>query len=153
MCTRHKTLPRLYLESNYLMSICTGRTPGADALLQAPVSIELAIPAVCRDPDIHAQDFKKSLAAADAALTQYLAQSENRLLDAMASLLARARVVQSSAAVLSRSAHSYLSEPTDDIIAAGFQQPTLTDAMRGAGVETLGTQLQFCLEWAARFSS
>jgi hypothetical protein len=83
-----------------------------------------------RDPDIHAQDFKKSLAAADAALTQYLAQSENRLLDAMASLLARARVVQSSAAVLSRSAHSYLSEPTDDIIAA-----------------------QFCLGWLARISN
>lgn len=191
-------MARLYIETNYLMSICTGRTPRAETLLAAPESIELAIPGLCiteaykafaglrydktqfrkpfpkqiddvgRDVDVHAQEFKRSLAAADAALTQYLGQSEARLLDAMQGVLSRARIVHPSAGVLMRRLYSHLSEPTDDIIAAsiiedatqhaaapmaffsedqGFQQPSLGDAMIAANIENLDSQLSSRLEW------
>jgi hypothetical protein len=39
-------LKRLYLETNFLMSVCTGRTPGAGELLNIEPTVELAIPIV-----------------------------------------------------------------------------------------------------------
>jgi hypothetical protein len=123
-----------------------------------------------RDAGIHAQSFKSNLAAAEAALTAYLAESEQRLFDAIGDTLARARVVESSAAVLSRQAHSYLSDPTDDMIAASviedalrrqddqmaffsedadFGQPSLVDAMRAAGIERFN-DINACLAWVEK---
>lgn len=175
-------MTRIYVETNLVMSVATGRTPRAKGLLDLPVDIEIAIPLVClmeahtafksikaaklnlkdpfpreindigRDPDAHAQEFARMLAAADSALTDYLDQSERRLMDAIRGLASRARLVSSSPAVLQRAVHSYLSDPTDDMIVASviqdaeeipsgrmaffsedekLKQPTLVAAMQG----------------------
>jgi len=190
-------LTRIYVETNLLMSVATGRTPRARELLDLPVHVELAIPLACfmeahsafksikaaklnlrdpfpreindvgRDPDTHAQKFARTLAAADSALTDYLDQSERRLMNAIRGLASRARLVLSSPAVLERSLHSYLSDPTDDMIAASviqdaeetpsdrmaffsedekLKQPTLIAAMQRAGV-TMLDGIEVCLAW------
>jgi hypothetical protein len=179
------------------MSIATGRTPKAIDLLNLPNDVEVAIPVVCfmeaheafksmkaakldltypfpgeisdvgRDPDVHAQEFARMLAAADRALTEYLAQSERRLNDAIHCLSSRARLVSSSPAVLQRAIHRYLSDATDDMIAASviedatespisrmaffsedekLKQPSLVEAMRNVGI-TMPSGVDRCLEW------
>jgi len=142
-------LKRLYIETNYLMSICTGRTAQAHDLLRSSASVEFAMPAVCvmeaykafsamrsakeefmapftsqtsdigRDLGPHAQHFRRNLDAAAAALIAYLTESEQRLIRAIDDVTSLGRLVQSSAAVLGRR-RPRLSDPADDIIAASI---------------------------------
>ena len=137
---------RLYLETNFLMSVCTGRTPKADELLDLGEDVEIVLPIVCfmeahhgfkgdriakirfkepfesqidniiRHKDAHAQEAARALAAADAALVRYLDDSERRLTDVIERTSARARLITSSREVLARKVHSYRSDPTDDMI-------------------------------------
>ena len=179
------------------MSICTGRTPRAKELLAIGASVEIPIPVVSfmeahqafksvkaaklrfkqpfqneiqdvgRDPSARAQEFVRTLAASDAALVEYLAESEERLVDAIHRVATIARLVSPSVEVLDRRAHSFLSDPTDDMIAAaiiedalkdptekmaffseddGFAQPSLADAMTKAGIEPL-VGVDSCFVW------
>jgi hypothetical protein len=180
------------------MSIATGRTPRASEVLELPPGVQIAIPLVCfmeahsafkrvkeaklklkdpfpreisdigRDPDINAQLFAKALAGAESALTDYLEQSQQRLVEAIRHLASRARLVSSRPAVLQR-AHSYLPDPTDDMIVASIiqdakedphsrmaffsedeklERPTLMVAMQQAGV-TMLNGIDACLAWCA----
>jgi predicted transcriptional regulator len=179
------------------MSICTGRTPKAADLLGMLDEIEIAIPVVAfmearhafkavkaaklrfkqpfqneiqdvgRDPNARAQEFVRMLAASDAALVEYLAESEQRLIEAIHQIATKARLVNPSAEVVDRRVHSFLSDSTDDMIAAsiiedalnlpadrmaffseddGFGQPSLVDAMTKAGIYPL-RGIDTCLAW------
>ncbi len=190
-------MKRIYVETNFLMSVSTGRTPQASELLRFGDALNVAIPLVCfmeahkafnamraakydlkqpfkgetadvgRDRSAHAQEYARALAAADAALVGYLADSEQRLTDVIRETAGRARLVGSSPSVLDRSQYSYLSDPTDDMIAGSiiddalrnpiagmaffsedtdFEQPSLLDAMRDAGLE-LFSEIAPCLVW------
>lgn len=179
------------------MSVCTGRTPQVSELLRLGNEVGIAIPVVCfmeahkafnamkaakydlkqpfkgetadvgRDRSHHAQEYARALAAADAALVGYLAESEQRLVDVVRETAARAQLIGSSPSILDRSQLSYLSDPTDDMIAGSviddaqrnpvarmaffsedgdFVQPSLVDAMRSAGVESF-SEIAPCLAW------
>ncbi|MGA7747422.1 MAG: hypothetical protein WCC70_07770 [Candidatus Aquilonibacter sp.] len=122
---------------------------------------------VGRDPSARAQEFVRTLAASDAALVEYLAESEQRLIEAIHQVVTNARLVSPSAEVLDRRVHSYLSDPTDDMIASSiiedalksptermaffsedddFSQPSLADAMIKAGIEPLAG-VDLCFAW------
>lgn len=185
------------METNFLMSVCTGRAPLANELLDADKRIEIVIPLVCfmearkafrdtkadkltfkqpfqsqikdvgRDPDAHAQQFARMLAAADTALVRYLDQSEQRLNKIICETVARVRLLVSSPGILKRSVHSYLADPTDDMVAGSiiedallspadkmaffsedgdFAKASLVDAMMEAGIERLD-EINSCLAW------
>jgi len=152
-------LTRLYLETNFLMSVCTGRTPRALELLDLPEKVELAIPVVCfmeahhafksdriaklrfkepfesqigniiRHTDSHAQEAARALAAADAALVRYVDDSERRLTDVIRRTSACSRLIGSSREVLAREVHSYRSDPTDDMILGSIMEDALRDPL------------------------
>lgn len=179
------------------MSVATGRTPKANQVASLPHEVEIAIPVVCfmeahtafksikaakiflkdpfpreirdieRDPNSHAQEIARMLAAADKALTDYLDESEGRLVGAIRGVASRARLVSTSAAVLQRDVHSYVSDPTDDMILASIiqdaeqapcsrmaffsederlRQPSLVAAMEKAGI-TMLDGIESCLAW------
>jgi hypothetical protein len=190
---------RLYLETNYLMSRSTGRSPDADQILSmAPDFLEIAIPSVCfmeaykafaalsyekralqepflkhindikRDPGAFAQEFARNLAAADAALTNYLGECEDRLDDSISEVLGYARLVETTSSVLADPG-KYLSDRTDDMILStiivdaqkngdapirflsedgGFRQPTVQRALATVAIETLESASE-CLVWMA----
>lgn len=138
---------RIYLETNFLMSASTGRTPEADELLSLPENVELAIPIVCfmelhktfsymraselrftepfpkkiekigQDPNPRLREFTGALAAADAALFAYIDESARAMPDVVQRTAMRANLITSSREVLSRTGKRYLSDPTDDMIA------------------------------------
>lgn len=126
-------MTRLYVETNWFMSVATGRTPQANHVASLPHEVEIAIPVVCF---MEAHTAFKSM-------------------------------VSTSAAVLQRDVHSYVSDPTDDMILAsiiqdaeqapcsrmaffsedeGLRQPSLVAAMEEAGI-TMLDGIASCLAW------
>jgi hypothetical protein len=121
---------------------------------------------ISRDPGANAQDFARNLAAAELALVNYLDECQQRLERALDDVLRAARIVAPSADALLRTT-SYLSEATDDIIAASiiedakqapevnirflsedhdFALPSLQTALNAEGIFR-ATSVAECLNW------